>query len=47
MPSRVTQKIIFDAEYARKRKQTRRERLLAEMAQELPWAELLVLIEPF
>jgi transposase, IS5 family len=36
-----------DAEYAAKRKQTRREVFLAEMAQVVPWATLLSLIEPF
>ncbi|TCL29439.1 hypothetical protein EV691_11843 [Azotobacter chroococcum] len=36
-----------DAEYAGKRKQTRRERFLAEMEQVVPWAGLLALIESF
>ncbi|AHZ78270.1 Mobile element protein [Pseudomonas putida] len=36
-----------DFEYAGKRKQTRRERFLAEMDQVVPWAGLLELIEPF
>jgi IS5 family transposase len=35
------------AEYAGKRKQTRRERFLAEMDQVVPWTGLLGLIEPF
>ncbi len=33
--------------YAGKRKQTRRERFLAEMDQVVPWSGLLELIEPF
>jgi transposase, IS5 family len=36
-----------DAEYAGKRKQTRRELFLAEMEQVVPWKVLLKLIEPF
>src|SRR6266545_4470955 len=36
-----------DAEYAGKRKQTRRELFLAEMEQVVPWKVLLNLIEPF
>jgi IS5 family transposase len=36
-----------DAEYAGKRKQTRREIFLAEMEQVVPWKSLLNLIEPF
>ena len=36
-----------DAEYAGKRKQTRREVFLAEMEQVVPWQSLLKLIEPF
>lgn len=36
-----------DAEYASKRKQTRREVFLAEMDQIVPWNSLLSLIEPF
>jgi len=35
-----------DAEYASKRKQTRREMFLAEMEQVVPWKSLLNLIEP-
>lgn len=35
-----------DFEYAGKRKQTRRERFLAEMKQVVPWSELVALIEP-
>lgn len=33
-------------EYARKKKQTRRERFLGEMEQVVPWAKLVALIEP-
>ena len=36
-----------DAEYAGKRKKTRREVFLAEMEQVVPWKALLDLIEPF
>jgi len=35
-----------DAEYAGKRKQTRRERFLLEMDQVVPWSGLIALIEP-
>jgi IS5 family transposase len=35
-----------DAEYAGKRKQTRRERFLIEMDQVVPWDGLIALIEP-
>lgn len=42
----MTQMSFSDAEYAGKRKQTRRERFLAEMEQVVPWAGLLELIEP-
>lgn len=38
---------FFDFEYAGKRKQTRRERFLAEMDQAVPWAGLVALIEPY
>lgn len=43
----MTQMSFSDAEYAGKRKQTRRERFLVEMEQVVPWAGLLALIEPF
>ena len=42
----MTQLSFSDAEYAGKRKQTRRERFLAEMEQVVPWKELLAVIEP-
>jgi IS5 family transposase len=42
----MTQMSFSDAEYAGKRKQTRREIFLAEMDQVVPWAALLALIEP-
>jgi len=42
----MTQLTFSDAEYAGKRKQTRREVFLAEMDQVVPWAALLALIEP-
>ena len=35
------------AEYASKKKQTRRDKFLAEMEQVVPWKPLLDLIEPF
>jgi IS5 family transposase len=43
----MTQMSFSDVEYAGKRKQTRRERFLAEMEQVVPWTGLLELIEPF
>jgi transposase, IS5 family len=42
----VSQISFGDAEYAGKRKQTRREVFLAEMEQVVPWRALLNLIEP-
>lgn len=42
----MTQLSFSDAEYAGKRKQTRREKFLAEMEQVVPWEVLLGLIEP-
>ena len=42
----MTQLSFSDAEYAGKRKQTRREKFLAEMDKVVPWDELLALIEP-
>jgi len=42
----MTQMSFSDAEYAGKRKQTRREIFLAEMEQTVPWETLLALIEP-
>lgn len=43
----MSQMSFSDFEYAGKRKQTRRERFLAEMDQVVPWSGLLGLIEPF
>jgi len=43
----MSQMSFADFEYAGKRKQTRRERFLAEMDQVVPWTGLLGLIEPF
>ena len=43
----MSQLSFGDAEYAGKRKQTRREIFLAEMERVVPWASLLGLIEPF
>jgi IS5 family transposase len=43
----MSQMSFGDAEYAGKRKQTRREVFLAEMEQVVPWKSLLDLIEPF
>ncbi len=42
----MSQMSFGDAEYAGKRKQTRREVFLAEMEQVVPWKSLLKLIEP-
>ncbi len=42
----MTQMTFSDAEYAGKRKKTRREIFLAEMDQVVPWDELLAVIEP-
>ncbi|VVN47181.1 IS5 family transposase [Pseudomonas fluorescens] len=42
----MKQMSFADAEYARKRKQTRRERFLIEMDQVVPWKGLIALIEP-
>jgi IS5 family transposase len=36
-----------DAEYAGKRKQTRRERFLIEIDQVVPWKGLIALIDPY
>jgi IS5 family transposase len=43
----MSQLTFGDAEYANKRKKTRREVFLAEMEQVVPWKSLLNLIEPF
>jgi IS5 family transposase len=43
----MSQMSFGDAEYAGKRKQTRREVFLAEMEQVVPWRSLVNLIEPF
>ncbi len=40
------QKSFAQAEYAQKKKTTRRERLLNEMEQVVPWARLVACIEP-
>ena len=42
----MTQLSFSDAEYAGKRKQTRREKFLGEMEQVVPWEALLAVIEP-
>jgi len=42
----MSQMSFSDFEYAGKRKQTRRERFLAEMEQVVPWSGLVTLIEP-
>ena len=42
----MSQMSFGDAEYAGKRKQTRREVFLGEMEQVVPWKSLLNLIEP-
>ena len=43
----MSQMSFGDAEYANKRKQTRREVFLSEMDRVIPWPSLLKLIEPF
>ena len=43
----MSQMSFGDAEYRGKRKQTRREKFLAEMEDVVPWDSLLALIEPF
>ena len=43
----MKQMSFADAEYAGKRKQTRRERFLIEMDQVVPWKGLIKLIEPY
>ena len=43
----MKQMSFADAEYAGKRKQTRRERFLIEMDQVVPWKGLVTLIEPY
>lgn len=43
----MKQMSFADAEYAGKRKQTRRERFLIEMDQVVPWKALIALIEPY
>ncbi|MNE19659.1 hypothetical protein D3C81_212910 [compost metagenome] len=42
----MSQMSFSDFEYAGKRKQTRRERFLAEMEPVVPWSALVALIEP-
>src|SRR3546814_5236326 len=42
----MTQMTFGDAEYAGKRKRTKREKFLAEMEQVTPWSALLERIEP-
>jgi len=42
----MTEMRFSDNEYTGKRKQTRREKFLAEMEQVLPWEALLAVIEP-
>jgi len=42
----MDQQSFSDVEYCNKRKQTRREKFLAEMEQVVPWAHLERLIKP-
>ena len=42
----MKQMTFADAEYASKRKQTRKKLFLIEMAQVVPWQGLIALIEP-
>ncbi|MBN4173883.1 hypothetical protein GSU75_01084 [Pseudomonas savastanoi pv. phaseolicola] len=43
----MKQMTFADAEYAGKRKQTRKELFLIEMDQVVPWKGLIALIEPY
>jgi len=43
----MTQLSFSDVEFGAKRKQTRRDKLLAEMDAVIPWARLVALVEPF
>jgi len=48
MKSRTSIQISFaEAEYTKKKKQTRREKFLAEMEQVVPWTRLMEVIEPY
>ena len=42
----MSQRSFASAEYAMKKKRTRREKFLAEMERIVPWARLIVVIEP-
>jgi len=43
----MTQLSFSDVEFGAKRKQTRRDKFLAEMSAVIPWARLVALVEPF
>ena len=43
----MTQLSFSDVEFGAKRKQTRRDKFLAEMDAVIPWARLVALVEPF
>src|SRR6188768_4318997 len=42
----MSQRSFASAEYAMKKKRTRREKFLAEMERVVPWARLIAVIEP-
>ena len=42
----MSQRSFASAEYALKKKQTRREKFLADMERVVPWAKLMAVIEP-
>jgi hypothetical protein len=42
----MSQRSFASAEYAMKKKRTRRERFLAEMERIVPWSRLIAVIEP-
>ena len=42
----MSQRSFASAEYAMKKKRTRREKFLAEMERIVPWARLIAVIEP-
>ena len=43
----MTRLSFSDVEFGAKRKQTRRDKFLAEMDAVIPWARLVALVEPF
>lgn len=45
-PTKMNQRSFASAEYAMKKKRTRREKFLADMERVVPWARLIAVIEP-